>query len=300
MNTRFLALILILCLSLGAVFAANPVFTGVPTMTREYIVAGDRNYYDFNTIIYSPIISDADDDLNELSCRIQFSYTDSIWFNPSNLSNFDFNADLNKCVFNLNYEWGNTGIMQVRFNISDDADNNTSSADMNWWLDNTAPTTTAWFDDYQTIILTATDKGTPTGNGVGVKGIYYAINDGDWVYTAGSTATVTMTVPGDHHIYFYSMDNFDNNELRDNLSGVVWDKPFTVPGISPTGNTCNMVSLLIFVLTAVVIILFIYAGYGMMNDGINIQVLISMGIAAITFIIILFVSATVGGIMCVV
>ena len=94
------------------------------------------------------------------------------------------------------------------------------------------------------------------------------------------------------------MDNFDNNESRDGLSGEVWSKSFSVSGFSPTGNTCNMINLLLFVLTAVVVILFIYAGYGMMNDGLNTQVLVSMGIAAITFLVLLFISASVSGIMC--
>lgn len=229
---NYLVLLLALALFSSFAFADSPAFTGNPTMTNEYI-GSDRNYYDFPTVIYSPVISDTDEDLNELSCKIQFSLSESIWFTPETLENLDFNSDLNMCVFNLNYEWGNSGQMQVRFNISDDADNNTSSADMNWWLDNTAPEVVGSATGNQ-VTLTAVDVATPTGDGVGVKSIFYSL-DGNttWASVDADTLTITgINVAGSHSLDYYVLDNYDNNTSDANYDFVVSDS--TAPSVEAT------------------------------------------------------------------
>ena len=273
-----------------------PAFTGPITATREYIVAGDRNYYDFNVMWISGIVTDRDEDLNILS----WAYSVNDGFTWSQLipdSNFAY-PDSNRISVDLNYEWGNTGYVQMKFRISDLNGNTTESADMNWYLDNTAPTTVATWDSMNTMTLVATDSGTPAADGVGVAGYYYSIDGSAWTYVAAASGTVTITTPGDHHIYFYAMDNFDNNEMRDNLSGVPWDKPFTVPGISSTGPVCNLTNLMIMVLVAALLISIVYAGFNFVNDGINLQVLSAVAISAISIMIIIFITASVNGITC--
>jgi len=272
-----------------------PVFTGDITATNEYIVAGDLNYYDFNNVWVSGVISDPDDDLDTDSC--EYSIDDGLTW-ASTTPDINFNTDTNRCDVNLDFEWGNTGWVQIKFRITDDEDNTTESDDMNWYLDNTAPTTVGTFNGLTTLTLTATDIGTPAESGSGTANIYYSIDGDAWVTVAAVAVNITVATPGDHHIYFYSQDNLDNNEMRDNLSGDFWDKPFTVPGISPTGSMCNLTNLMILVLVAVVLISLIYAGFGVVSNGLNIQSLIAIAISAISILIIIFIAATVNGTIC--
>ena len=276
------------------VFAASPVITGPTTATREYIGA-DYNYYDFNVIWRSGVVTDADLDFDITSCMMSNDGGRTFY---NDTPTVDWNADTNQCQTTLDYEWGVTDLAQIIFRVSDEADNNTDSPDMNWYLDNTAPTTVGTFNELTELTLIATDDATTTGNGVGVKRIYYSIDDGEWTSVAASTATLNITTPGSHRIYFYSTDNFDNNEMRDNLSGNYWDKPFTIPGISPTGPTCNLTNLLILVLAAAAVVSFIYAGYGIINGDITIATATAICISAILFIIILFVIAVVNSLTC--
>ena len=269
-----------------------PVFTGPITATREYI-GTDYNYYDFNVMWISGVVSDTDEDLNILSW--QYSVNDGFtWSQLIPDSNFAY-PDTNRIYVDLNYEWGNTGQVQIKFRISDLNGNTTESDDMNWYLDNTAPTTVATFDGIDTITLTATDAATLTGVGVGVKGYYYSVDGEAWVYVAASSGTITVSTPGDHHIYFYSTDNFDNNEMRDNLSGVPWDKPFITSGISPTGGACTLIPLLFLVLVGAFLVLILGL---IVTDNFTIELLVPIVVSALTFIIILYIGAYIGGAMC--
>jgi len=283
-----------LILLFSMVFAASPVITGPTTATREYIGA-DYNYYDFNVIWRSGVVTDADLDFDITSCMMSNDGGRTFY---NDTPTVDWNADTNQCQTTLDYEWGVTDLAQIIFRVSDEADNNTDSPDMNWYLDNTAPTTVGTFNELTELTLIATDDATTTGNGVGVKRIYYSIDDGEWTSVAASTATLNITTPGSHRIYFYSTDNFDNNEMRDNLSGNYWDKPFTVPGISPTGGTCSLLSLMIMALAVVLLLSLIYAAFNVLTDGFNSQVFVGLAVSALTFIIILIVIAAFNSIIC--
>ena len=78
-----------------SVFAASPVFTGVNTSSHDYLA--DKNYVALDSNFYSPVASDADEDLNELSCEVSydagFSWIKSVDY-PTLI---DFNTDTNKC-----------------------------------------------------------------------------------------------------------------------------------------------------------------------------------------------------------
>ena len=270
---------------------SSPVFTGDITATREYTVGDDRTYYDFNVRWLSGTITDVDLDVNELSC--QASYNDGFtWSNT--VPTVDFNTDVNKCQANLNYEWGNTGWTQIKFRVSDDNGNLTTSDDKNWYLDNTAPVTVGTFDGLNTITLTAVDSGTPGADGVGVKRIWYSYDGSAWtsVATANST-TVTFTTPGNHTIYFYSMDNFDNNEMTG--LGDAWDKPFVVPGIASNSPTCNLTMLMMLVLVAAAIVSVLGLAY---TGNLNITTASTVAVGLITFIIILAITGQVNAVMC--
>ena len=268
-----------------------PVFTGNTTATRQYVVGDDRTYYDFNVRWLSGTVTDVDNDLNTLSCEA--SYNDGFtWSNT--IPTVDYNTDVNKCQSNLNYEWGNTGWVQVKFRISDNNGLRTTSDDVNWYLDNSPPVTTGTFDGMNTITLTAVDSGTPGADGVGVKRIWYSYDGGAWtsVATANST-TVTFTVPGTHNIYFYATDNFDNNEMKG--SGAYWDKPFSVPGVDPTGVVCNLTMLMMLVLVAGAIISVLGLAY---TGNLNITTASTIAISLIAFLIILAITGSVNTVMC--
>jgi len=271
----FVVIGLVLLLSLN-VFAANPGFTGDISTTRNYDVAGDRNYYDFNIIFYSPVASDADEDLNEMSCFISFNngFTYSQW-----QPDVDFNTDTNRCQANLNYEWGNSGMIQVKFKISDDATNNIYSADANYWLDNTAPVTVGSTTNFgQTLTLTATDEATPTGNGVGVKRIYYKLDSAAWTSSATNPVVLSVSGVGSHTVLFYSTDNFDNNEWVGN--GEYWTKPFSVES-TDCGLFVWFVPLLCILLAFWIIMRF-------MNGSLTVNELVGMAIAGIIGIYIIY------------
>ncbi len=274
-NFVFLAMCLLM---LGTfVFSANPVFTGEPTMTKAYNVTGDRNYYDFNTIMYSPVISDADLDLNQDSCKIQFSISPTIWFTPGTLTGFDFNTDINKCVFNLNYEWGNTGSMDVRYNITDDAGHDTNSNSLRWWLDNTAPMSGATSNDLGQVTLVTSDYATPTGGGVGIKHFYYNLDGAGWTDAGAVTdKIVNVTGVGTHTIQFYATDNFDNNEWV--TEGSYWTKTFPV-----NSTDC---SSLIWIVPLILLVLAYFGVKTLMNGG-KINMLVAMIIALIIAMVII-------------
>lgn len=117
MNVKLLGIFTLIIILSTFVLAANPVITGASTTSREYVVAGDRNYYDFNTIWYSGTITDADGDLNTLSCEMS-NNGGITWY--SSVSTVDFNlSDVNRCKTTLNYEWGVTDDVNIAFRIKD-------------------------------------------------------------------------------------------------------------------------------------------------------------------------------------
>jgi hypothetical protein len=108
---------------------------------------------------------------------------------------------------------------------------------------------------------------------------------------------ITVSGLGNHTIYWCVTDNLDNNSC--NVEGE-WYKDVTVLSYgSNSSNICGLTGLMFLVLVAALIVSLIYAAFAMMTDGFSSQVMISLLITAITVLIILVMSATVNGIMCV-
>lgn len=140
--------------------------------------------------------------------------------------------------------------------------------------------------------------------GSGCTGVWWNDNGGTWNWIPGYTAeygptvarNIVVTGTGNHTILWCVEDRLDNNSCQGGTGE--WTKDVTVEGY-PNG-VCGLSNLIIFVLAAVALISFVYAGYGLVSGNIGIETVAAIGISAITFLIILFVTAMVNGIMCVV
>ena len=188
MNYSKIAVLFALVLLATAVFAASPVFTGATTATDQNIVVGDRNYVDLDTNFYSPVASDADGDLNELSCEFSWDAGAS-WYKSVDFPTvINYNADTNKCWAVLsNFAAVTFDDLQIGFRISDDASADALSAQRTWWLDNNAPTASyliTEFDSRTNINISWIDVATNTGAGVGWKSAAYNINGAATWYTS--------------------------------------------------------------------------------------------------------------------
>lgn len=262
------------------VFAASPVFTGDITATRQYAVAGDRNYYDFNVQWWSGIVTDADNDMNA-DTLCQASVNDGMtWFTAIPTVDWNQSVDGNKCYIDLNYEWGNTDESQIKFKVIDSAGNVTTSTDKNWWLDNTAPTTTPNHPSGSpaTVILTCEDDATTAGDGVGCKNILYWVDGGAMQTSTDNPTIFDVSGVGSHTIQWCSLDNFDNNECL--VSGI-WSKSFNVE-VSSTGG-CDLLNLTPLLIAAILLVAICFV---MMSGGANDpRIIITLVIVAIITIV---------------
>ena len=234
-----LGLMLLVLLSATA-FAASPVFTGATTATDQNVTGTDRNYVDLDTNFYSPVASDADEDLNELSCEFSFDAGAS-WFKSVDYPTvITYSTDTNKCGAVLS-NFANVAFddLQIGFRISDDAAADALSDQRTWWLDNNAPTASyliTQFDSDTHINITWTDVATNTGAGVGWKSAAYNLDAVPTWYSATNPEALSYQSPtqsvGAHTLYYWVTDNFDNN------SGVQ-EIDFNIRGTAPviTGRT---------------------------------------------------------------
>lgn len=204
-----LGLMLLVLLS-ATVFAASPEFTGVTTATDQNVTGTDRNYVDLDTNFNSPVASDADEDLNELSCEFSWD-AGATWYKSVDFPTvINYNADTNKCWAVLsNFAAVTFDDLTISFRIADDGYADALSAQRTWWLDNNAPGVSyliTQFDSDTHINITWTDVATNTGNGVGWKSAAYNIDNVATWYSATNPQALSYESPpqtvGAHTLYY--------------------------------------------------------------------------------------------------
>lgn len=269
MNFKLLAGIFLI-LILGTVFSAAPTM-GAITYTKAY--ATDYNYGNWITtyITLSSLVNGGASDLNRTECQyaIDGSWLDSVT---------DINAD--------------TNIYAPALNVPAATD------DVNWCLkcmnvggeyskqvcrtiyaDATAPVTVATTTSFGTsLTLTATDSATTTGNGAGVKRIYYKLDNAAWTNSATNPLTLTFSDIASHTILWYATDNLDNNEWVGN--GDYWTKNWNTEG-----TDC---SVLVWVVPLLCLLLAFWIIMRFMSGTLTIKELVGMAIAGIIGIYIIY------------
>lgn len=215
---KLLVIAFVLTIFSASAFATAPVVTPL-TLTPAY--TNDLNYMKFSLNFYTT----ASGDVNEDSmCWYRVSTGGTTFIG-------DWNSDTNRCSI-TGYTSAGTDDFNFSMIVTNGAkDANGTTPISYYWLDETAPVTVGTHTS-TSVTLNATDSATTTGDGSGVKRIYYKLDSGAWAYTTNSTLTLTPSF-GAHHLYFYSVDNLDNNEWVSN--GGFWDKPFNTEGIPDCG-----------------------------------------------------------------
>lgn len=283
----FLGLFILLAFSM-TVFADAPTFdTGwLDTNTPDRLYTDDLNYFDVPITLLSGVVSDVDDDLLVAPCQ----YSDD---GGNTFSSADFNTDTNRCWITLETV-GHGDDFNFQFMVEDDAMNQTTTDTNVMYYDETSPLTLATAAQgigSTTITFNSTDSGTTIGAS-GVERIWYSVDGDTWTSTTDNPGSVVVTGAGNHTIYFYGMDNLDNNEM---VGYGLWEKPFAVTGIP--NNVCNLTNILLLVLVAAAVVGILGLAY---TGNLNITTVSAMTISILTFLVILYISGVVNSAMCVI
>ena len=171
------ATILCLILLMTSVFAATTIQTPIlkPTYTS------DRNYTNWPLDMNALAVGGTD--LNSASVCWYMVSTGGGKFLGT------WSIDSNKCKL-----VGYTSMGTNDFNFSmivqnGVGDTNYTSPTAYYWLDDTAPVTVGTSNGLGTLVLTSTDAATTTGNGSGVKQIWYKLDSAVWTSTATNPLT---------------------------------------------------------------------------------------------------------------
>jgi hypothetical protein len=185
------------------------------------------------------------------------------------------------------------------------------------WSDENAPTSTYGTVQYNpgnvTIPVYCSDGMTAqedgqnalpeTLQGSGCKGLYYNIDGGAWTFQPGyqiesvgwqAANNIVVTETGSHVVQWCVVDRLDTNSC----ALETWEKTVIVEDYN-TG-TCDLVNMVLFVLVAVAIISFLYAGYSIVQGEVGVETVSAIGIAAVLILVITFVGSMVTNIMCVI
>lgn len=263
-----------------------PTITGLTSHASGFYEGSDRNYFNPTTRILSGVVADADLDFNTSACY--YTAYDTNGTNPVTWLSADWNADTNQCQVTLIGVSG-TDDFNFNFRVYDDYGNDTNGLPAYTWLDSNAPTsadTVTSSYNYSTVAITGTDVATNTGSGSGSETIYYSIDGAAWVSTA-DPASVEVRGGGEHTVYYYALDNLDNNEGTPNTT------TFTVSGM--TTATCTLLPTVLLALAAVVIIIILGLAF---TDNLNMTTLAALGVTLISVLIIMYMSGVFVGQVC--
>jgi len=295
MDYKILGLLCVFLIAMSTVaFAAAPTITNeTRVLDPDFYEGTDRNYFGVNPTVQSGEVRDADLDFNILSC--QYTLYDTNGTNAFAMAEADWNADVNRCYVQFSsaamYDDYN-----FNFRATDVAGDDTNGTPLYIWYDQNAPSTVQTnVEGYGETVVTmvGTDTSTNTGVGSGVAIYYYSVDSGIWENNTTGLVTIGGG-PGTHTLDYYTVDNLDNNEVA--AGGGMNSDSITVDRGSITIQTCNLINVLLLVLAAALIILVI----GLMATGnLTVTTIVPVITSIIAFLIILFIAATVNGIVCV-
>jgi hypothetical protein len=270
MFKRNFATLFLLVLLAASVFATVTVAT--PTVLKTY--TADKNYMVF-PIDINALATGGNGDLNSDSkCWYMVSTGGGVFAAT-------WITDSNKCTL-AGYTSAGTDDFNFYMVVQNGAkDANATSNPAYYWLDSTAPVTVGTAT-YSTVTLTSIDAATTTGNGSGVKRVYYKLDDANWTSTTSNPVTLSPSV-GNHTILFYATDNLDNNEWVAN--GDYWSKPFYTGAVGDT--PCSMLGTIVLVLSAIIVLFLLIFGFNAQLDAKLILFLIGAAITGVIGVVIL-------------
>ena len=268
----FIAFALILFLSLN-VFAVAPTLSAI-TATPVYVT--DHNYGNWQpttSITLSTLVTGVD--LNKDGCGYaingSFTYPTAV----------DLNLDTNI----LRYTVMSTSADDVNWGLScTNTDGDTGFAFRTIYLDANAPTTTSTVSiSNQTMVITGTDKATDTGNGSGVKRIYYKIDSSAWTSSTSNPLTITPSQGRDHTILYYAVDNLDNN----GGATVINSRSFYTGSIQ--NQACGLINLITLLFAALIVLTIMILG---MTGNVDEKIIVGLVITAILGVICIVILAS--------
>jgi hypothetical protein len=226
----------------------------------------------------------------------------------------DWNSDTNRCTLT---GYSSAGVDDFNFSMivsSNARDANATTPTVFAWRDSNAPVSSAVFDNDITVTITPTDYATNTGNGSGIKNIWYRINGGTWTDAGAVTSYgVVVTENGSNTIDYYSIDALDNNEASQDQN--YWTITFTVNAdefvvrdfqegmcINATGipNSLWLVVIVMLILLIIIIVTALKNPMELSSSFLldNVMILVPVAIIIMLLIFISIVFVLMGGVIC--
>ena len=221
MKTKFILVLITMLFISTFSFATAPTVADL-TFSPE-MVTNDLNYFTFPLDINAVATGD---DLNaDVLCFYKIT-------TGSDAIEATWDSDSNTCMVEgltsgAGDDWNFSMIVQ-----SSTLDANGTSNEYVAWRDSTAPTVVGSYATNE-VTITATDVATDTGDGAGVKSIFYSLDGDVWASVNDSTLTITdVDSAGAHSLDYYVIDNLDNNTEDANYDFVVVDSTSPTVGVT--------------------------------------------------------------------
>lgn len=304
----------VLILTSGAFAYSIGIFD--PTLSPSYMNKTTNTlYFKFNIDINSTVFTSGPNPLLDFNSNslCWYSVTDSNTMLPAT-----YYVDGNECA-KVNYHNAQNGDFNFKMIVTNgQRDYNYETGWVHAWSDENAPTSThgtitynagnavipVYCNDGMTGQNAGDNELPQTAQGSGCAGLWYKIDTQAWQWVPGyqeevdpaAPINITVTGTGNHTVLWCVEDHLDTNSCQGGLGE--WQKSVTVGSFASSSNVCNITGLMILVLVAAAVVSFIYAGYGIISGDIGIGTITAIGISAITVLIILFITATVNGLMC--
>lgn len=262
-NFLVIALMLMLCAS---VFAEAPVITGV---TVSPVSVTDHNYSNWKSPNFMTLVASVTgEDINVDGCGYAI---DDSWSYPTAT---DFNIVSNTYTILVQA----LAVDDTNWGIS--CKNNSGEEAFFFrtiYLDANAPSVTSTAStSNQTITITATDAATNTGNGAGVKRIYYKLDSSAWTYSTSNPLTITPEKGENHTLLYYAVDNVDNNSG----ATTILSRTFYTGTIQ--NQACGLINLVTLLFAALIILSIMVLG---MTGNIDEKVIVALVVFAILGVI---------------
>ena len=308
---------------LGLLLLSTTVFAAAETgVTDTTITISVVNPLTGSTFFKAPV------DLNAIGIGdvpLDFNSDSMIWYSVND-ANFMLNGIYNPLSTPTEFmvgvpAWADAtkGDKNFKFIISNgQGDENFTNGWVHAWADENAPSSTHGTVDSEpgkvTIPVYCSDgmtsgvEATADNNlpevleGSGCAGVWYTDNGGAWTYIAGyrvdytAPVDIKVTGTGEHTIYWCVTNALDNNSC-DGIGE--WVKYVDVDAFGSVANVCGLVGMVLFVLIAMSIIVIIIGAYNMATGGFDVNVLVMIAVAAMTILIVSYVSTFVTSIICV-
>jgi hypothetical protein len=263
MNNKLFFVIGLALLMSMSVFSAAPTLSAI---TATPIYATDHNYGNWkptNNITLNTLVTGAD--LNKDGCGYAINGS---WTYPTAV---DLNTDTNILAYTIM----STTTDDINWGLScANTSGEEGFAFRTIYLDANSPLSGASFDNDSTLTLTTSDYATNTGNGSGIKNLFYRINDGTWVDLGAVTQSDLVLGVGNYVVDYYAVDNLDNNEWV--TEGDYWTTTFSVQKVSDCGTFVWIAGLLMIMLAYFVVMRLMNGQFDSKTIGLVVGIIIAI------------------------